>query len=74
MLQRSLLLLFHSESVILAHNHPSGSFEPSEEDIAVTKQLSQAGQIMGIAVLDHIIFNQHGYFSFVEKGIKFSYE
>jgi DNA repair protein RadC len=48
--------------------------EPSEEDAAVTKQLSQAGRIMGIVVLDHIIFNQRGYFSFVEKGIKFSYE
>jgi len=68
------VLVDRASAVILAHNHPSGSFEPSEEDIAVTKQLSQAGQIMGIAVLDHIIFNQHGYFSFVEKGIKFSYE
>ena len=68
------VLVDRASAVILAHNHPSGSFEPSEEDIEVTKKLSQAGQIMGIAVLDHIIFNQRGYFSFVEKGIKFSYE
>ncbi|MBI4222594.1 MAG: DNA repair protein [Planctomycetes bacterium] len=65
------VLVDRASAIILAHNHPAGSLEPSEEDIAVTKQIAQAGQIMGIAVLDHIIFNQREYFSFVEKSIGF---
>lgn len=63
------VLADRASAIILAHNHPAGSLEPSEEDIDVTKQIAHAGQIMGIAVLDHVIFNQKGYFSFVEKGI-----
>ncbi len=63
------VLVDRASAVILAHNHPSGSLEPSAEDVAVTKQIAQAGQIMGIAVLDHIIFNQREYFSFVESGV-----
>ena len=63
------VLVDRASAVILAHNHPAGSLEPSEEDITVTKRISQAGQILGIAVLDHIIFNQREYLSFVEKGI-----
>ena len=68
------VLVDRASAIVLAHNHPAGLLNPSEEDIAVTKQLSQAGQIMGIVVLDHIIFNQRGYFSFVEEGVKFFYE
>ena len=63
------VLVDRASAVILAHNHPAGSLEPSEEDISVTKRISQAGQILGIAVLDHIVFNQKEYMSFVEKGI-----
>ena len=63
------VLVDRASAVILAHNHPSGLLEPSDEDIAVTKQITEAGQIMGIPVLDHIIFNQKDYFSFIEKGI-----
>jgi len=48
--------------------------EPSETDIETTRRLREAGKIMGITLLDHIIFNQSGYFSFVEEGTKFSYE
>lgn len=65
------VLVDRASAVVLAHNHPSGSLEPSAEDIAITKQIAQAGQIMGIIVLDHIIFSQKGHFSFVEKGIGF---
>jgi DNA repair protein RadC len=54
--------------VIVAHNHPAGSLEPSESDVEVTEQLKAAGAIMGIALLDHIIFNRSGYFSFLESG------
>lgn len=65
------VLVDRASAVILAHNHPAGSLEPSEEDIAVTKRISQAGQILGITVLDHIVFNQREYLSFVESGISF---
>jgi DNA repair protein RadC len=56
-------------SVILAHNHPSGNLEPSPADKNVTKQLIESGKILGISVLDHIIFSRQGYLSFSEKGL-----
>ncbi len=55
-------------SVILAHNHPSGSLEPSAEDVEVTRRLHSAGQLLGIPVLDHVIFSSRGYYSFLEHG------
>ena len=54
-------------NIILAHNHPSGNTEPSNEDIQMTKQLIEAGKIIGINVYDHIIFCEGAYMSFVEK-------
>ena len=54
-------------SVIFAHNHPSGDPEPSEEDLAITKRLAEAGKILGIEIVDHIIAGKSGYFSFKEK-------
>ena len=62
-------LVHNAFSVILAHNHPSGDCEPSEEDIRITKRLRDAGKIMGVEVLDHIIVTTGGYFSFKEKGL-----
>jgi DNA repair protein RadC len=56
-------------ALIVAHNHPSGRLEPSEEDIEITNRLLESGMMLGIAILDHVIFSQDGYFSFVEKGI-----
>ncbi|MFZ2188215.1 MAG: DNA repair protein RadC [Candidatus Moraniibacteriota bacterium] len=56
-------------SVILAHNHPSGSAEPSEDDLEVTRRLKEAGKILGIEVLDHIIVTKNGFASFQEKGL-----
>ena len=56
-----------ASGIIVAHNHPSGSLEPSPSDIDITKQIKQAGEIVGIALLDHIIFNRKGYFSFLEE-------
>ncbi len=47
-------------SIIVAHNHPSGSLEPSPEDIAITKRLVKAGEILGIRVLDHLILTPQG--------------
>lgn len=56
-------------SVILAHNHPSGVLTPSSEDRAITRQLQEAGNILGIPVLDHLIVSREGYFSFQEAGM-----
>lgn len=61
-------------SVILAHNHPSGNFEPSEADFAVTNQMIAAGKMMGIQVLDHVIMSKKGYFSFLESGLVANFE
>jgi DNA repair protein RadC len=56
-------------AVILVHNHPSGEAEASAADIEVTKMLYNAGDIIGISVLDHIIIGKQGYSSMKEKGI-----
>ncbi|MGC1404170.1 MAG: DNA repair protein RadC [Thermodesulfobacteriota bacterium] len=56
-----------ASAVIVAHNHPSGDVEPGKEDMEITKQLKSAGEILGIKLLDHIIFNRAGYYSFLEK-------
>ena len=55
-------------SVVLAHNHPSGSLSPSESDIQITNQLVEAGNILGITVLDHIIISKKGHTSLKEQG------
>ena len=56
-------------SVVLAHNHPSGNLEPSEDDLTITKRLVEAGKILGIEVIDHIIITKNGFFSFKEKNL-----
>ena len=55
--------------VILAHNHPSGDPEPSEDDLEITKQLTESGKILGIKVIDHIIITKTGFISFKEKNL-----
>ncbi len=55
-------------SVIFAHNHPSGTLAASAEDIALTKRLLKAGEILGITVLDHLIVTKRGHFSLKEAG------
>lgn len=55
--------------IIVAHNHPSGGLEPSQEDIMVTKRLQDAGKLLGIEVLDHIIVTKNGYRSFKESQL-----
>ncbi|MGN0352184.1 MAG: DNA repair protein RadC [Roseburia sp.] len=54
---------------ILLHNHPSGSANPSSEDIYATKQVVEAGELLGIEVADHIIIGDNQYYSFKEKGL-----
>ncbi|QTA93720.1 RadC family protein [Desulfonema magnum] len=56
-------------SVILSHNHPSGELRPSNSDLKIHHQLTEAGKILGITVLDHIIISKKGYYSFQEQGI-----
>lgn len=55
-------------SIIIAHNHPSGILKPSPDDIATTRQLVDAGKILGISVLDHIIITKKSYLSLKEMG------
>jgi len=56
-------------SVICVHNHPSGSLEPSPQDIAITTQLKEAGLLLGIQLIDHIIVTKTGYLSMKERGL-----
>ena len=58
-----------SSSLILCHNHPSGNVKPSEADIRLTKNLVQAGKVLEISVIDHIIVSQNGFFSFADEGM-----
>jgi DNA repair protein RadC len=57
-----------AQAIVLVHNHPSGLPEPSSEDIAVTERLAEAGRILGIEVLDHIVLGSHGFVSLKEMG------
>ena len=56
-------------AVIVAHNHPSGRLQPSPEDIEITKRLRQAGELLGIDLLDHVVFDAKSWLSFVERGL-----
>jgi DNA repair protein RadC len=55
--------------VNLRKNHPSGSTEPSPEDIEVTEKLARAGEILGIKLLDHVIVTRNGYYSFKDQRL-----
>lgn len=55
-------------SLILIHNHPSGNTEPSREDLEITRRLRDAGSILGIEIIDHLIVGQNNYLSMKEKG------
>ncbi len=54
--------------LILAHNHPSGSLKPSNADIALTKKITEAANLMDMEVLDHLIISLEGYYSFSQEG------
>jgi len=56
-------------AVIFAHNHPSGDLQPSQSDLQLQEQLTEAGKILGIRVLDHVIVSRKGYYSFQEAGL-----
>lgn len=63
-------ILSNANSIIIAHNHPSGDANPSKEDISITKRLKECGEIIGINLIDHIIIGDNDRFvSLKEKGI-----
>ena len=61
-------LLTNSVAIILAHNHPTGSLKPSQEDMKLTKQVKDAARLMRITVIDHLILTDAGYYSFADEG------
>lgn len=65
-----LAVMKATANIIIGHNHPSGDTKPSQEDIFLTKRLAQAGEILGINVLDHVIIGSEGsYYSFRDNGM-----
>jgi len=54
---------------VLAHNHPSGDPEPSRQDLELTRRLQEAGRVLGVGVLDHVIFGDGRYVSLQERGL-----
>ena len=62
-----------SAAVIFVHNHPSGDPQPSQEDYALTQRLTEAGEILGIRVLDHVVIGDGKYVSFADEGFLFSH-
>ena len=58
----------HASSIILGHNHPSGNIQPSEADTKITKKIKDAGFMLDIAVLDHLIIGNDQYFSYADEG------
>ena len=62
-------LRYHAASIVLVHNHPSGDPTPSVEDRRTTVRIQEAGAMLGIRLLDHVIIGEQAYFSFKERGI-----
>ena len=62
------LILMNACGFICAHNHPSGDATPSAEDRALTARLKQAGELIGITMLDHLVFGESGHYSFADNG------
>ena len=64
-----LAIEHRASSIILCHNHPSGQLRPSEADLGITKQLKEAGKLLEISILDHLIVTNRGYLSFADEGL-----
>jgi DNA repair protein RadC len=62
-------LLFGARSLILVHNHPSNSLNASREDIQITKEIKQAGKLLGVRILDHIILTNNSYLSMADEAM-----
>ena len=65
----SAAILSSSTSLILCHNHPSGNLNPSQADLDITKKLKKAGELLDIAVLDHLILTPDNYYSMADNGV-----
>jgi DNA repair protein RadC len=63
-----IALKSNASSIILAHNHPSGNLQPSEMDIRLTRKNKEAGLVLDLQVIDHIILTSEGYYSFADEG------
>jgi DNA repair protein RadC len=61
-------ILAGASAIIVAHNHPSGTLRPSQQDMDITKKLKTVGDMCGIPVIDHIIMTDNGYYSFLDEG------
>ncbi len=64
-----IALQHQATNIYLVHNHPSGNLKPSQNDIILTKRLAEAGRIMDIKILDHIIIAEKSYYSFADEGV-----
>lgn len=62
-------ILANAHAILVAHNHPSGDLTPSADDKAITARLSEAGEMLGIEVIDHVIVTNEGFFSFEKEGL-----
>ncbi|MCI0922413.1 JAB domain-containing protein [Sphingobacterium rhinopitheci] len=65
----SIALLSRATSIVIAHNHPSGTLKPSQADKILTEKIVQAGELFSIRVNDHIILTESGYYSFRDEGL-----
>lgn len=59
----------YASSIIVCHNHPSGNLKPSDADLRITKNIKEAGKIMEIPLIDHLIITEAGYYSFADEGV-----
>ena len=59
-------------AIIISHNHPSGDPDPSPEDVRVTRQIVEAGKLLDIDVLDHLVIGDHRYITLKERGLDFA--
>ena len=62
-------LEYFATGIVIAHNHPSGNLKPSNEDLKITKQITEAGKILNIQLLDHLIIVQNSYLSFADENL-----
>jgi len=65
----SISLATSTSSIILSHNHPSGNLKPSQEDIKLTNKIKDAGELLEIKLLDHLIVSDSSYLSFLDEGM-----
>ena len=65
----SVALSCNASSIVVSHNHPSGSLKPSEADKKITSKIKRAGEILDVSLLDHVIISKLGYFSFADEGL-----